>query len=312
VERGAIGGQAGSTSLIRNYLGFPRGVSGSELAQRAYQQAWVLGARMLLMSEVTGLEPAGGRYRIALSDGSAASAPAVVLATGVSYRLIGIPEIDELVGRGVFYGAAVSEARALAGRRVCVVGGGNSAGQAAVHLARSACTVTLAVRGPSLDAGMSRYLHHEIEAADNIDVRLNTEVVAGGGSGWLERVTLRDGRSGASEETDAAALFILIGARPHTDWLAGTVARDPGGYVLTGFQLSGDVDGGAPWPLDRAPHPFESSLPGVFAVGDVRSGAVKRVASAAGQGSVVISQVHEYLAARAREPHAARSAAPPP
>ena len=291
VEREAIGGQAGSSSLIRNYLGFSRGVTGAELAQRAYQQAWVFGTRFVLMRDVRMLKCGGDRHVIQTSVGTEATARAVILATGVDYRRLGVPGLEELTGAGVFYGAAVSEARGLAGQEAYVVGGGNSAGQAAMHLSRFAGRVTMLVRGRSLAASMSRYLQNEIEAAPNVHVRLGAEVVDGSGDGHLERLVLRDRESRDTETVDAAALFVLIGARPHTSWLPDSIERDRWGYVTTGPDLTGG------WPLDRPPFMHETSEPGVFAVGDVRHGSVKRVAAAVGQGSVVIQQVHGYLAA---------------
>ena len=290
VEREAIGGQAGSSSLIRNYLGFSRGVTGAELAQRAYQQAWVFGTRFVLMRDVRVIKCGGDQHVIQTSVGTEATARAVILATGVDYRRLGVPGLEELTGAGIFYGAAVSEARALAGQEAYVVGGGNSAGQAAMHLSRFAGRVTMLIRGRSLAASMSRYLQNEIEAAENVHVRLGAEVIDGGGEGRLEELTLRDRESGDTETVEAAALFVLIGARPHTAWLPGSIERDRWGYVMTGPDLTGD------WPLERPPLMHETSEPGVFAVGDVRHGAMKRVAAAVGQGSVVIQQVHEYLA----------------
>ncbi|HKG36328.1 MAG TPA: FAD-dependent oxidoreductase [Solirubrobacterales bacterium] len=298
VERETIGGQASSSSLIRNYLGFPRGLSGAELAQRAYQQAWIFGTRFLMMREATGVREEDGRLAVELSGGEQVSAGAVVLATGVSYRRIGIASLEALTGAGVFYGASVAEAKGVAGLPVYVVGGGNSAGQAALHLAESAERVTMLVRGDSLARDMSRYLCREIEAAENIEVRLGSEVRDGEGEGRLERLLVRDCGTGEEEWVDAGALFILIGAHPHTDWLPETVERDGGGYVVCGPEAA---ECGR-WPLDRPPMAFETTLPGVFAVGDVQAGAVKRVASAVGQGSVVIGQVH------AREREAGRSA----
>jgi thioredoxin reductase (NADPH) len=299
VERKSIGGQAGSSSKIRNYLGFARGVSGAELAQRAYQQAWIFGARFLHMRYVTALRPEGGRYAIELSDGSRATATAVVLATGIAYRRLGIPELEALAGTGVFYGASVSEARAHTGQEVYVVGGGNSAGQAAVHLGRYAARVTILVRRASLTETMSRYLIEEIDAAENIEVRPHSEVVGGAGEAALKSLDLRDCRSGEVETVPAAALFLMIGAQPHTEWLPETICRDERGYLLTGSDLpKGD------WPLERPQLMLETSLPGVFAVGDARHGSTKRVASAVGEGSVVIEQVHQLLA-KAATPHPA-------
>jgi thioredoxin reductase (NADPH) len=294
VERATLGGQAGSTSLIRNYLGFPRGVSGSELAQRAYQQAWVFGTDLLFMREATRLEPGGEFHVLEVSDHSSVGARTVVLATGVAYRRLEAPSIEALSGVGVYYGAAVSEARGMAGLSVYVIGGGNSAGQAAVYLSAWASDVTLVVRGETLEDTMSQYLQDEISALENVQVRLNSEVVEAIGETRLERVIVRDRESGEETEEDAAAMFVLIGARPNTGWLPPAIERDRGGYVLTG--LSRGSDGCFfEWPLDRAPLPYESTVPGIFAVGDVRSGAVKRVASAVGEGSVVVSQLHQLL-----------------
>lgn len=291
VEGEAIGGQAGSSSLIRNYLGFSRGVSGAELAQRAYQQAWVFGTSFVLMRRVVELRPGERLHTLRLSDGTEVQTASVVLACGVSYRRLEIPALVELEGSGVFYGASASEAKALAGRRTFVVGGGNSAGQAAMHLARYAERVTLIVRGPSLAASMSSYLRHEIAAAGNVEVMLGTEIADGGGDGRLEALTLRDRASGEEQTLEAGGLFIMIGARPGTEWLPARVERDEWGYVLTGRDVSAE----STHPSER--QMLETSLPGVFAVGDVRRGAVKRVASAVGEGSVVIQQVHQHLEA---------------
>ena len=298
VERETIGGQASSSSLIRNYLGFPRGLSGAELAQRAYQQAWIFGTRFLMMRGATGLRQEGGRLAVELSGGEEVAGGAVVLATGASYQRIGIPALEALSGAGVFYGASVAEARGVAGLPVYVIGGGNSAGQAALHLADSAERVTMLVRGDSLARDMSRYLCREIEAAENVDVRLCSEVRDGRGEGRLERLLVGDLATGEEAWVDAGAVFILIGAHPHTDWLPETVERDDGGYLVCGPEAAAC----GRWPLDRLPMAFETTLPGVFAVGDVRAGAVKRVASAVGQGSVVISQVHALQPTRERAP----------
>lgn len=295
IEAEAIGGQAGSSSRIRNYLGFSRGISGAELAQRAYQQAWVFGTRFLLMRRVTGLRPEADRHRILISDESEVTARAVVLATGVTYRRIGIPDLERLTGAGVFYGASAGEARALADEDVYVVGGGNSAGQAVLHLARYVRQVTLLVRGESLAESMSRYLIDELEAASNVELRLETEVVGGGGKDRLEHLEILDRATGEIQRVGAAALFVMIGAHPNTEWLPPEVERDPWGYILTGEDVTAlaRTPGGSEH--GRRPLLFESSLPGVFAVGDVRSRSVKRVASAVGEGSVAIAQVHRYL-----------------
>jgi thioredoxin reductase (NADPH) len=290
VERESIGGQAGSSSLIRNYLGFPRGLAGAELAQRAYQQAWVFGAQLLLMRDVTRLDTTGELPRLRLSSGDEVEAGAVVLATGVAYRRIQIPSLERFAGAGVFYGAPLAEAQAYAGRTVFVVGGGNSAGQAALHLARSAERVVVLVRGDDLGADMSAYLVGEIGVTDNVEVRLGTEVVGAVGEARLKALTLREHATGAEREVEADALFVLIGATPRSEWLGEAIDRDDHGYVLTGAGF-----GRGHWPLERAPLPFETSQPRVFAVGDVREGAIKRVASAVGEGSVVISQVHRAL-----------------
>ncbi|MGH9015652.1 MAG: FAD-dependent oxidoreductase [Acidimicrobiia bacterium] len=289
VEREAIGGQAGSSSRIRNYLGFPRGLSGAELAQRAYQQAWVFGTTFLMMRSVTDLRTEGDHHILAISDGTEVLAGAVVLAAGVTYCRLGIPALEELSGRGVFYGASVSQAQEFTDRQVYVIGGGNSAGQAAVHLGRYAARVTLVVRGDSLAASMSQYLRDEIDAAPNIEVGVATQVVDGGGEDRLEHLTLRESRTGTMSTVPADALFVLIGAEPHADWLPPEIRRDDPGFVLTGPDVA------AGWPLERPPFMFETSVPGVFAVGDVRSRSVKRVASAVGEGSVVIQQVHQHL-----------------
>jgi thioredoxin reductase (NADPH) len=293
VERESIGGQAGSSSRIRNYLGFARGVSGAELAQRAYQQAWVFGTTFLLMRDITGLRSDGAEHVLTISDGSEVRARSVILAMGVNYRRLAVPALERLHGMGVFYGSSPSEAPRFTGGHVYVVGGGNSAGQAAVHLARYAARVTMLVRARTLAASMSQYLQDEIDANDNIDVRTSTEVIDGAGETRLEELTLRLAEGTITVPADA--LFLLIGARPHTGWLPSEIARDEHGYVLTDTDLE-RADGAAGWRLERAPLVFETSVPGVFAVGDVRSRSVKRVASAVGEGSVVIQQVHEHLA----------------
>jgi thioredoxin reductase (NADPH) len=295
LEPEAIGGQAGSSSMIRNYLGFPRGVSGAELAQRAYEQAWMLRADFVYGQRAVGLHAVGPDRVTSLSDGSQVASRTVVLATGVSYRRLGVPGLEALIGAGVFYGAAASEAPAMKGQRVYVVGGANSAGQAAVNLAGYASHVTMLVRGSSLATTMSDYLVREIQAAANVTVRLGVEVVDGHGTGRLASLTLRDRRSGGTETVPASALFVLIGAEPHTGWLPQAIQRDRWGFVLTGTDLLQDGMPPERWTLERPPMLFESSMPGVFAVGDVRHGSVKRVAAAVGEGSVAIRLIHEYL-----------------
>ena len=291
VERDALGGQAGSSSLIRNYLGFSRGLSGSELAQRGYQQAWVFGAHFLLTREVHEVRAGEGGFDVEISGVGAVHASTVVLASGVSYRRLGIEPIEALSGAGVYYGASVSEAQGLSGLDVVVLGGGNSAGQAVLHLARYAAHVRLVVRSESLDEGMSQYLVGEIEQNPTISVHTGSEVSDGGGDGWLDHVVIRDRSTGAEQRVAADGLFVMIGAEPRTDWLPDEVRRSRG-FVVCGT----DAMGSQGWPLERMPMPYETTLPGFFAVGDVRDGSVKRVASAVGEGSVVVSQLHQYLA----------------
>ena len=287
VERETFGGQAGTSSLIRNYLGFSRGISGSELAWQAYQQAWLFGASFRLARQATALHRREEQLVVSLSDGTEVAGQAVIVTTGASYRRLGIPSLEALQDAGVFYGAAVTEAQGMKGQEVYVVGGGNSAGQAAMHLSKYAERVTLLVRGSSLSASMSRYLIQELEAAENIKVRCNTRVLDGGGRGRLEQLVLED--SGVEETVPAAGLFVLIGAHPHTGWLPEEVARDERGYIITGSDL---LRGELP---ERPPMPLETSVPGVFAAGDVRHGSVKRVASAVGEGSIAIQMVHQHM-----------------
>jgi thioredoxin reductase (NADPH) len=295
VERETFGGQVGTSSLIRNYLGFSRGVSGSELAWQAYQQAWLFGASFRLARQATALHHRGERLVVTLSDGTEVAGRMVIVTTGVSYRRLGVPSLEALQGAGVLYGAAVTEAQGMKGQEVYVVGGGNSAGQAARHLSKHARHVTLLARGESLASGMSQYLIKELEAAENIQVRVNTQVVNGGGQGRLEYLVLEDCPTKRTETVPAAALFVLIGARPHTRWLPEEVMRDERGYVITGNDLLRDGSPPAGWPLERPPMLLETSVPGVFAAGDVRCGSVKRVASAVGEGSIAIQMVHKYL-----------------
>ena len=292
VDQGGLGGQATSSSLIRNYLGFPRGVTGRRLAQQAYDQAWVFGASFAFMQQATDLRRQDDdSLLVTLSDSGPIRASVVLLATGASYRRLGVPELETLNGAGVFYGGSTSEAPGMSGGDVYVVGGANSAGQAALHLARYARQVTLVVRADSLEAGMSHYLIRQVQATPRLRVRLGTEVVGGSGDGWLERLVLRDRASGREESVEAMGLFLMIGAHPHTDWLPDGIERDPGGFVLTGLDLDK-----AQWPAERDPLLLETSLPRVFAAGDVRHGSVKRVASAVGEGSVAIQMLHRLAA----------------
>ncbi len=304
LEARAIGGQAGTSSMIRNYLGFPRGISGGELAHRAWQQATLLGAEFVFTHQVTALTTDGDRHALELDDGAQVAARAVILATGVTYRRLGLPDLDRLVGAGVFYGAAGVVAPAIAGEDVYVVGGANSAGQAALHLARYAARVTILVRGPSLAAAMSDYLVRQIAVTPNVVVRLRTQVVGGRGTARLEGLVLADLQEHRQEQVSAAAVFIMIGAEPRTDWLAPALRLDEHGFVLTGRDVPA-ID----WPLPREPHPFETSRPGVFATGDVRYGSLKRVAGAVGEGSVAVGSVHRYLAELAAAPEPSRGQA---
>jgi len=289
VDTHGIGGQARSSSLIRNYLGFPRGVSGGVLARQAYEQAWVFGARFAFMQHVTGLRADADRLVATLSEGATVSARAVVLATGVAYRRLGIPVLEALAGAGVFYGGSGSDVHRMSGQDVYVLGGANSAGQEALHLARYARRVTLVVRGTP---GMSHYLVRQLAATPNVEIRLGTEIVGGGGDGWLTHLVLRDRASGAETSVAADGLYLSIGARPHTEWLPAEIARDDRGFVLTGADVPRDT-----WPLERDPLPLETSMPRVLAVGDARHGSVKRVASAVGAGSIAIQVVHRLLEA---------------
>jgi thioredoxin reductase (NADPH) len=277
--------------MIRNYLGFPGGVSGSRLAEQAFEQAAVFGAGFVLMHRVTELLRSDDGLEVRLQDDRAISARTVILATGASYRRLGVASLEELTGAGVYYGGPASVAHALAGKDVFVVGGANSAGQAALHLARYASRVTLVVRRNSIEAGMSAYLVREVGAAPNVEVRTGSEVVGGGGDGHLEELVLRDCSSGEEETLKAEGLFILIGALPHTEWLPNDIARDERGFLLTGS----DVSNSSRWGLDRPPLSLETSMPGVLAAGDVRSGSVKRVASAVGEGSIAVHLVHDLL-----------------
>jgi len=282
VDHASIGGQARSSARIRNYLGFQRGLTGRELATRAYQQAWIFGAEFLLMRSVSGIRAMDAGYRVAIEN-SEIETKSVVLAMGVAYRRLGVPALEKLEGAGVFYGSSPSDAQQFTGGSVFIVGAANSAGQAAAHLSRYAASVTLICRRPVTDA-MSQYLLDEVRAKENIEIRTSTQVVDGGGGTRLEWLVLRDA-SGETETVPADALFILIGAEPNTGWLPPEIARDDRGFVLTG---AGD-------------HMFETSVKGVFAVGDVRGGSVKRVASAVGEGSVVIEQVHRHLSPAGNE-----------
>ena len=303
VDAGGIGGQARSSSLIRNYLGFARGVSGSRLAEQAYEQALTFGASFVFMHRAAALARLDDVLHVTLADERRVSARSVILATGASYRRLGVPSLEALNGFGVYYGSAASEVAALSAKEVYIAGGGNSAGQAALHLSRYARRVTLLVRAASLESGMSHYLVRAVEAAPNVEARTRTAVVGGGGDGRLQHLVLHDIATGVEDTVAADALFVLIGARPQTDWLPAEIARDAHGFLLTGDELIDDAD----WPLERLPLPLETSMPGVFAAGDVRHSSVKRVASAVGDGSIAVKLVQSLFADerhRAAEPTA--------
>ncbi|MCL4293943.1 MAG: FAD-dependent oxidoreductase [Acidimicrobiia bacterium] len=294
VESEAPGGQAGQSAAIENYLGFPRGLSGADLAQRAVAQARRFGAEMVLARQACRFETRGPVRAVGFDDGGAIEARAVLVATGVSYRLLAAAGAQGLSGRGVYYGATAGDAPACRGEDVYVVGAANSAGQAALHLARFAERVVLLVRGDSLERSMSAYLAERVRAAGNVEIRLRTEVVAARGDGHLESLTLADRATGKEAEVAANRMFVFIGAEPRTDWLGPGVARDERGFVITGSDLSrtGDLC----WPLPRPPLALETSVPGVFAAGDVRLDSMKRVASAVGEGAMAVHMVHRYLA----------------
>lgn len=297
IEQQAVGGQAATSSLIRNYPGFSRGVSGAHLAYRSFQQAWAFGTEYSFMRQVVALATDGDVLTVSMSDGSRARGRTVVIATGVDYRRLDVPELEALIGRGVYYGAAVAEAPSMTGQEVYVVGGGNSAGQAALHLARYAARVTLLVRGPSLAASMSDYLIGQLEETENVTIRYRASVRGGWtAEGCLAGLTVGDPHGGEGEDLPAGGLFILIGSMPRTSWLPEELLRDEAGFVLTGPDT--------PAPQDAArgetPLPLETSMPGVFAVGDVRAGSIKRVATAVGDGATVIALVHGYLATHPR------------
>jgi thioredoxin reductase (NADPH) len=297
VERAAAGGQAGQSSRIENYLGFPDGVAGDQLTERARRQALRFGAELLTARAVTSLQAKGSAREVTFDDGTVIRSHSVVLATGVSYRQLEASGAEDLVGRGVFYGSAATQAAGCAGQHVIIVGGANSAGQAAVFFARHAAKVTMAVRGDSLAKSMSSYLIDQIAAIENIEVRLNTSVAECDGGDRLQCVTLVD-RDGRQEVVEAAYLFVFIGAAPLTDWLPESLVRDDRGFVITGPELTAGGKRPESWDLERDPYLLESSMPGVFVAGDVRAQSVKRVASAVGEGALAVTLVHRYLAAQ--------------
>jgi thioredoxin reductase (NADPH) len=295
VEREATGGQAGQSSRIENYLGFPDGVSGAQLTDRARRQATKFGAEILTARDVTGLRPNGPARVVSFGDGTEVAAHAVIVATGVSYRDLGAPGCGSLTGRGIYYGSASTEAADCVDADVYIVGGANSAGQAAVFFSHVAKSVTIVVRADSLERGMSTYLIEQLNGIDNVSVRVQTVIEEAHGEKHLEALTLRDTVTGRCERVDTSHAFVFIGAQPRTDWLDDVLARDERGFVLTGPDLLVDGRRPAGWPLDRDPWPLEGSLPGVFVAGDVRADSVKRVASAVGEGAMAVTLAHRYL-----------------
>ena len=295
IERSAPGGQAGTSSRIENYLGFPNGLSGADLARRATAQASRLGAEILTASEVASIRVDGQYKTVTLADGAVLVCRALVIATGMTVRQLEVEGVPELTGAGVYYGAAVTEAAHYRDRPVVVVGGANSAGQGAMLLSQHASGVTMVIRGPTIEQGMSQYLVDQIAGTGNIDVRLNSVVQRVSGGTTLEAVTLLNDQSDETEDLDASAMFVFIGARPHSDFVADVVARNPAGFILTGDDLSVDGKTGHGWQGVRDPYITETNVQGIFAAGDVQANTVKRVASAVGQGAISVSFVHKYL-----------------
>jgi len=293
IDAVAFGGQAGTSSRIENYLGFPTGISGSELAERAALQARRLGARLTVPAEAVGLERNDGHYSVKLEGGDVVNGRTLIVATGARYRKLDVPGLERYEGVGVYYAATQSEAQLCAGDPVVIVGGGNSAGQAALFLSRHVASCRLAIRGGDLSRSMSRYLIDEIDRREQVELMPHREVVELKGDASLEAVVMRDSQTGATTELEARALFVFIGASPHTDWLGGLVAMDEHCFLLTGRDVQGD-DLAAYG--DERPHFLETSCPGIFAVGDVHSGSIKRVASAVGEGSMAVKLVHQRLA----------------
>ena len=302
IEAEAVGGQAGTSAMIRNYLGFPRGVTGRDLAMRASEQARLFGVQFVYLQKASGLRQSSDRYEVSLTDGTAVTARLVIVAIGVTYRRLSGSNLERLTGAGIFYGSAPSLSQAIKGLPVFIAGAGNSAGQAAVHLAQYAESVTIVAPDRSLSERMSDYLVRQVQATPRIKLRLGTAIVDAVGGQRLEALVLKNLADGTTETVPALALFVMIGAQPATDWLPPSILRDPGGYILTGPDMLEEGEAPQGWPLRRQPYPRETSLPGVFAVGDVRHGAVNRVASAVGDGAIAIQMAHEYLRERSLAP----------
>jgi len=297
IEREAPGGQAGMSSRIENYLGFPSGLSGADLARRAVAQARRFGVEILTPQEATAVRVEGPSRTVKLADGNEIGCKALLIATGVSYRKLDLPGAERLQGSGVYYGSAMTEAMSCKGEDVYIIGGANSAGQAAMYFSKYARRVVMLVRGDSLSFSMSQYLIDQIKHTPNIQVETRAQVAEVHGDGRLEAISIRCGDSGQIDKVPAASLFVFIGAAPLTDWLAGVVERDDRGFILTGADLVRDAKRPKGWPLDRDPYMPETSVPGIFAVGDVRHGSVKRVASGVGEGSIAVQFIHQYLSA---------------
>ncbi|MEM7586004.1 MAG: FAD-dependent oxidoreductase [Acidobacteriota bacterium] len=295
VERRAPGGQAGTSSRIENYLGFPTGLSGAELTRRAVTQVKRLGAELAIPQEVTRIEISGPVKTLSLRDGETVRAKSVVVAAGVDYRKLAAEGIDDFTGAGIYYGSAATEAQACTDGEVYIVGGGNSAGQAAMHLSRFACTVHIVIRRPDLTATMSAYLIDQLEATPNVKLYGRTVVSAARGGDRLETLELTDLDTEETREVPATAMYIFIGAKPYTEWLADLLLLEPRGFIRTGLDLHAEDDFKTSWKLEREPFALESSRPGIFAAGDIRAGAMNRVASAVGEGAMAIKLVHDYL-----------------
>ncbi|HKI87914.1 MAG TPA: FAD-dependent oxidoreductase [Draconibacterium sp.] len=295
IDKDTTGGQAGTSSLIENYLGFPNGLSGADLARRATAQATRLGAEILTAREVKNIRVDGPYRYVKLANGTELSCKALIVATGASWRTLDINGIVELTGAGIYYGAALSEAAHYKGKHIFVVGGANSAGQAAMFFSRFASKVSILVRGDSLEKGMSQYLVDQINESENIEVRLRTSIIEVSGNERLESISIKNNVSGITENITAAALFVFIGAKPHSELVSNIVQRNEAGFILTGQDVNNNSNASLRWPLKRSPFLLETSIPGIFAVGDVRQSDVKRVASAVGQGSTAVSFVHQYL-----------------